>query len=56
MRIQQASRLKKPIIVGEVGYLSDCSTMGVKRPAQLAAGVSGFMPWNWSLGESTCGL
>ena len=56
-RLQQAQQLKKPLIVGEVGFLSDCATMKAKQPAQFAAGVSGFMPWNWDgAGASTCGF
>jgi mannan endo-1,4-beta-mannosidase len=47
LRLQQAQQLNKPLIVGEVGFLSDCATMQAKRPAQFAAGVAGFMPWNW---------
>ncbi len=49
----------KPLIVGEVGTLaqdnlSGCSSdatraseIGTKMSAQLSAGVSGFMPWNY---------
>jgi mannan endo-1,4-beta-mannosidase len=56
-RIQQAQQLNKPIIVGEVGFLTDCTTMQAKQSAQFAAGVSGFLPWNWnSTGDTTCGF
>jgi mannan endo-1,4-beta-mannosidase len=56
-RISQSAQLHKPIIVGEVGYLSDCPLMQAKQPAQFVAGVSGFLPWNWdNSSESTCGL
>jgi hypothetical protein len=48
LRLQQAQQLNKPLIVGEVGFLSDCATMQTKLPAQFAAGVAGFMPWNWN--------
>jgi mannan endo-1,4-beta-mannosidase len=47
-RLQQAQQLNKPLIVGEVGFLSDCATMQAKLPAQFAAGVAGFLPWNWN--------
>jgi hypothetical protein len=56
LRLQQAQQLKKPLIVGEVGYLSNCSAMRTKQAAQFIGGVSGFLPWNWELGEATCGL
>jgi hypothetical protein len=56
LRLQQAKQLNKPIIVGEVGFLSSCSIMSVKQPAQFAAGVSGFLPWNWEPAASTCGF
>jgi len=47
-RLLQAQQLNKPLIVGEVGFLSDCATMQAKWLAQFAAGVAGFMPWNWN--------
>lgn len=56
-RVAQAQLLDKPIIVGEAGWLSDCPLMQLKQPAQFAAGVSGFLPWNWDgPGESVCGF
>jgi hypothetical protein len=31
--------------------------MQAKQQAQFAAGVAGFLPWNWNgNGESTCGF
>jgi len=57
LRLQQAQQLHKPLIVGEAGFLGECALMKVKQPAQFAAGVSGFMPWNWDgPGMSTCGF
>jgi len=56
-RLEQAETLNKPLIVGEVGFLSDCGAMQAKQAAQFAAGVSGFMPWNWDgPGAPTCGF
>jgi len=56
-RLQDAAQLNKPLIVGEVGFLSDCSAMQAKQRSQFAAGAAGFLPWNWDgSGESTCGF
>jgi mannan endo-1,4-beta-mannosidase len=57
VRLQQAQELDKPLIVGEVGFLTNCSEMHAKQAAQAAAGVAGFLPWNWDgPWSSTCGF
>jgi len=58
-RLQEARQLNKPLIVGEVGFpgLAQCDAMHLKVSAQFAAGVSGFLPWNWgNPGDPTCGF
>lgn len=56
-RLDQARQLNKPLITGEVGWLNDCPLMVSKSAAQLAAGVSGFLPWNRDdTSMSACGL
>ncbi len=56
-RLQESQAMNKPLIVGEVGFLNDCAKMHAKQAAQFAAGVAGFMPWNWDgPWASTCGF
>jgi hypothetical protein len=55
-RITQCAALGKPIYAGEVGIkLQDVTSLqqradllAQKRVAQLAAGVDGFLAWNWA--------
>jgi mannan endo-1,4-beta-mannosidase len=59
VRIGQTIALEKPIIVGEAGIQAQANTVGCssqaqrrtdfinKLNAQYAAGISGFMPWDW---------
>lgn len=59
-RIDQMTRIGKPLIVGEVGIaaadgVTGCNTSAVRRDklkakadAQLRAGVDAFIPWVWS--------
>jgi mannan endo-1,4-beta-mannosidase len=67
-RINQAKTLNKPIFIGEAGIraqnnLSGCISfsqrrdkMKAKMDAQFAAGVAGFLPWNWEpRNNGSCG-
>jgi hypothetical protein len=58
LRLGEAAVLRKPIIVGEVGIMAGgvpgCASPGtratefqVKEQAQLRAGISGLLVWNW---------
>jgi hypothetical protein len=64
-RITQAFAVNKPIIVGEAGFFGNdtttCQTTAqrkslfqAKMMAAFTAGVSGYMPWNWGLANTTC--
>jgi len=56
LRIGEAAALRKPIIVGEVGIMAGAGCVSpemragefqAKEQAQLRAGVSGLLAWNW---------
>lgn len=61
VRLGQAGRVNKPLIVGEAGILASDSVGGcwttaqrrdlfrAKLDAQFAAGIDGFLPWAWEL-------
>jgi hypothetical protein len=57
-RILQCNALNKPMFVGEVetwGYASLASraaALQAKMSAQFAAGVVGFLPWDWKVSGS----
>ncbi len=54
-RISQCGELNKPIFVGEAGiipnlaggYAGRATLLAAKRADQMAAGVAGFVAWNW---------
>jgi hypothetical protein len=59
VRLDQMAAIDKPLIVGEVGIKANTSVPGcrtlierrdlmrAKMDAQFAAGIAGFLPWNW---------
>lgn len=64
VRIAQAERLQKPLIVGEVGIEAGdgCATsraqrrdlLAAKFDAQFGAGVRGILPWVWTTNTPSC--
>lgn len=63
-RISQMKKINKPLIIGEAGMLAqdgskECMSFNersekikAKMEAQFKAGISGYIPWNWSGGNA----
>ena len=58
-RIAKMKTLNKPLIIGEVGF-QECSLttrrdmFKTKMDAQFAAGISGYLLWNWKTWGKSC--
>jgi WD40-like Beta Propeller Repeat len=64
VRINQCNALNKPVVVGEAGiipndvggtFLKRAAAFQAKIEAQFAAGIQGFVAWDWSSLGSTLG-